>query len=58
MKKFLLIKKLKSAGFSESHGGKYDIYKKKGFPPIPVPRHTDISERTAKRILKTAGITE
>ena len=56
MKKHILVKKLKKAGFIEQHGGKHDIFKKKGFPPIPVGRHSDIPERTAKKILKAAGI--
>jgi predicted RNA binding protein YcfA (HicA-like mRNA interferase family) len=56
MKKYLIVKKLKKAGFTELHGGKHDVFKKDGFPPIIVGRHNDIPERTAKAILKTAGI--
>ena len=56
MKRALITKKLKDAGFKEFHGAKHDIFKKKGFPPIPVGRHNELPEGTAKKILKTAGI--
>jgi predicted RNA binding protein YcfA (HicA-like mRNA interferase family) len=56
MKKKLIVSLLKKAGYQESHGAKHDIFKKDGDPPITVPRHTEISERTAKTILKQAGI--
>jgi predicted RNA binding protein YcfA (HicA-like mRNA interferase family) len=56
MKKYLIIKKLKKAGYTETHGSKHDVFKKDGFPPIMVGRHNDIPERTARNILKAAGI--
>lgn len=56
MKRNLIVRKLKKAGFKELHGSKHDIFKKEGFPPIPVPRHSEISEGTARKILKVAGI--
>jgi len=43
MKKSAIVKKLKKNGFKEQHGGKHDIFKKKGHPyPIAVPRHKEI----------------
>lgn len=56
MKKKMIVSLLKKSGYQEFHGSKHDIFKKDGFPPITVPRHTEISERTAKKILKQAGI--
>ena len=56
MKRSLIVKKLKQAGFKEIHGSKHDIFKKEGFPPITVGRHSNIPEGTAKNILKAAGI--
>jgi predicted RNA binding protein YcfA (HicA-like mRNA interferase family) len=48
---------LKKAGFEKVSGGRHDIWKKLGFPPIPVPRHRgDIKAGTAQKILKAAGI--
>lgn len=50
-------KLLKQAGFEKHAGGKHDIWAKKGFPPIPVPRHKgDIPKDTLKSILKSAGL--
>ncbi len=50
-------KLLKQAGFEKHAGGKHDIWTKKGFPPIPVPRHKgDIPKGTLKSILKSAGL--
>ncbi len=57
MKKSEIEKKLKENGFEMKYGKKHDIWVKKGFPPIPVPRHKgDIPTGTAKRILKNAGL--
>ena len=48
---------LKQAGFTKKAGGRHDIWLKKGFPPIPVPRHKgDIPWGTVKNILKNAGL--
>jgi predicted RNA binding protein YcfA (HicA-like mRNA interferase family) len=48
---------LKQAGFTKKTGGRHDIWLKKGFPPIPVPRHKgDIPRGTVKNILKNAGL--
>ncbi len=50
-------KRLKKAGFKKHAGGKHDIWSKKGFPPISVPRHRgDIPKGTLKSILKSAGL--
>ncbi len=56
MKKKDLEKKLKENGFSLKHGAKHDRWFKKGHPPITVPRHSEINERLAKKILKDADI--
>ena len=57
MTKRELEKLLKKAGFEMSHGGNHDIWKKDGFPPIPVHRHRkDIKKGTLNRILKDAGL--
>ncbi|MBU2444367.1 MAG: type II toxin-antitoxin system HicA family toxin [Bacteroidetes bacterium] len=57
MTKREIEKLLKKFGFIKRTGGKHDIWIKKGFPPIPVPRHKkDIPIGTAKNILKSAGL--
>ena len=49
MKRRDLIKKLEEAGFRfKEHGGNHDTEQ--------VPRHTEINEITAKRILKKWGL--
>ena len=56
MKNRDLIKKLNQAGFEMvRNGGNHDIFKK-GNIEIPVPRHKEINEMTAKKILKDAGL--
>jgi predicted RNA binding protein YcfA (HicA-like mRNA interferase family) len=57
MTKQEIEKLLKKNGFEKKSGGKHDIWKKAGFPPIPVARHKgDIPRGTARRILRDAGI--
>ena len=58
MKKSELIKLLKKEGFEiKREGGNHEIWTKKGFPNIPVPRHKkEIPTGTAHSIIKTAGI--
>jgi predicted RNA binding protein YcfA (HicA-like mRNA interferase family) len=56
MKKSYIVKLLKKAGYEEIHGSKHDMFRKDECPPIAVPRHKEISEGTAKKILKQAGI--
>ncbi len=56
MKRKDLIKKLESAGFEFSlHGGNHDTYRR-GSDTEQVPRHTEINEITAKRILRKWNI--
>lgn len=56
MKKTVLVKILTSAGYSLlRNGANHDIYSD-GIHKIAVPRHREIKERTAKGILKEAGI--
>lgn len=57
MTKYELERLLKKAGFEKQPGGRHDIWKQKGFPPIPVPRHKgDIPRGTVKSILKAAKL--
>jgi predicted RNA binding protein YcfA (HicA-like mRNA interferase family) len=52
-----LEKLLKHKGFEKRSGGKHEIWIKKGFPPIPVPRHKgDIPLGTLRSIKKAAGL--
>ncbi len=56
MKRRDLIKKLKIAGFElERNGSNHDIYKR-GDDEETVPRHREINEITAKKILKKWGL--
>ncbi len=56
MKQRDLIKKLEDAGFRfKELGGNHDIYKR-GSDTEQVPRHTEINEITAKKILKKWGL--
>ncbi len=57
MTKYELERLLRKNNFEQYSGGRHDIWIKKGFPPIPVPRHKgDIPKGTLKSILKTAGL--
>ena len=57
MTKYELEKLLRLSGFVLRAGGRHDIWIKKGFPPIAVPRHGgDIPIGTLKKILKTARL--
>lgn len=38
------------------HGGKHDIYLYAG-RQVPIPRHHEVSELTARRVLRDLGIT-
>lgn len=53
-----LIKKLEAVGFRFlRNGGNHDIYKRDlDGKTIPVPRHREVNEITARGILKEAGI--
>jgi len=57
--KFEVERLLKKHGFAKRPGDKHDIWIKKGFPPIPVPRHKgDIPNGTVRSILKASGLEE
>ena len=57
MTKYELERMLRQGGFEKRSGGKHDVWVKKGFPPIPVPRHKgDIPKGTLKNIFKAAGL--
>jgi len=52
-----LIKRLEAAGYrKERDEGSHTIYAKPGSRHIPIPRHTEVNEYTAKAILKAAGL--
>ncbi|MEM8642168.1 MAG: type II toxin-antitoxin system HicA family toxin [Cyanobacteria bacterium P01_G01_bin.54] len=55
MKRRDLIRQLKQAGCSLiRHGGKHDIYHNPSNGKTePIPRHREINERLAKKILKS-----
>ena len=57
MKRRDVIKKLEEEGFQILRDkGDHTVYYKKGKPLAVVPRHREISENTAKEILKQAGL--
>ena len=56
MKRRDLIKKLEEAGYSLDREGEHSIYEKPGARPVQVPKHRELNERTAKQILKDAGL--
>ena len=60
MKRKDLVRKLNNAGWTIIPGGNHDIAKNPQYPGvrIPIPRHAEINEYTAKGILKDAGIIE
>ena len=56
MKQRDLVKKLEAAGFRfKEHGGNHDTYKR-GNETEQVPRHKEINEITAKKILRKWGL--
>ena len=57
MKQRDLIRALETAGYKkERDTGNHTVYAKPGSRPIPVPRHREINEYTAKGILRAAGL--
>ena len=57
MKRRDLIKRLEAIGYrKERDTGDHTVYARAGFRPIPVPRHSEVNEQTAKAILKAAGL--
>jgi predicted RNA binding protein YcfA (HicA-like mRNA interferase family) len=57
VKRRVLVKKLKDAGYHEvRNDGGHAIFEKDGSRSVQVPNHKEISENTAKAILKAAGL--
>ncbi len=58
MRRKKLEKALRAAGWVITHGGSHDLARHPQKPgvKIPIPRHTEVNEQTAKEILKQAGI--
>lgn len=57
MKRRDLVQRLEAAGYRmERDNGDHTIYAKPGCRPIPVPRHRELNENTAKSILRAAGL--
>jgi mRNA interferase HicA len=53
MKRKLLLKKLKEYGwYFKEHGSNHDFWTN-GESYLTIPRHNDIKERLAKKIIKT-----
>lgn len=52
-----LVRTLKKQGWSILHGGNHDIAVNPQRPgvSIPLPRHKEVNEYTARAILKAAG---
>ena len=59
MKRRDIDKALKKAGWVITHGGNHDLATHPQNPgiKIPLPRHNEIKETTAKGILEDAGLT-
>ena len=51
-----LVKKLEAAGFELIRNKNHAVYKKESGRQVQVPNHTEINEKTAKAILKAAGL--
>ncbi|HPX70672.1 MAG TPA: type II toxin-antitoxin system HicA family toxin [Bacillota bacterium] len=56
MKRRELVKKLEKAGYKLVRIGNHFIYEKAGCRSVQVPNHRELNERTAKQILKDAGL--
>lgn len=58
MKKRDILRKLEKAGWQITHGGNHDLATHPDRPglKIPIPRHNEIKEITARGILKDAGL--
>ena len=57
MKRRDLIRKLEDAGWKITHGGNHDLAIHPGKQDkIPIPRHSEINDYTAKGILTAAGL--
>lgn len=56
MKRRDFVKKLEELGFEfERHGANHDIYRR-GSETEEVPRHPEINERLAQKVLKRRGL--
>ncbi len=56
MKRRDLIKILEANGFKKIRDGDHSIYKAPNKRQVQVPKHKEISENTARQILKEAGL--
>lgn len=58
MKRKDIDKLLRKAGWSILHGGSHDLAQHPQRPgvKIPIPRHAEVNEQTARAILRQAGI--
>ena len=57
MKRRDLVKRLTDAGYRIARDdGDHTIFEKPGYRPVQVPRHKEINEYTARKILKDAGL--
>lgn len=58
MKRQDIDKALKKAGWVITHGGNHDLAKHPQKPgvSIPLPRHKEVNEYTARSILSSAGL--
>jgi len=58
MKRKDIDKVLRKAGWVIIHGGNHDLVQHPQKPgvKIPIPRHTEVNEQTARGILRQAGI--
>ena len=57
-KRRIIVKALLDAGWEMRSGKRsdHDKFVKKGKRPVPVPRHRELDDDTAREILKEAGI--
>jgi mRNA interferase HicA len=56
MKRRDLIKALEKAGYTlQREGANHSVYGKPGKVPEPIPRHREIKEALAQKILERAG---
>lgn len=57
MKRKDILKKLKEAGFTFKEGGDHTkAFDREGVFRAPIGRHTEINERTVKKIEKQTGV--
>ena len=56
MKRRDLIKKLEAAGYRLIREGDHSIFEALGKRPVQVPKHRELNENTANKILKDAGL--